>query len=643
MIDVKKFGLPELNNEALKAGFIVSFGSMTAAAVLNSVSWMTLGAAGAPGKAGFMLAFGVSALAGIFAGLLSRKHLLRLERVEEHARSIAKGDVANSYVTAADIADPLHQHLNLIAEAQLKRVEEFHRLLEDSRIREERLYEALDLMDDEIAVYDPSSMLVTVNKAFTKHCNFVGAPVGPGMLRREVLKAVAHAPHSGVPKNEIDMWLEHQLHMREMAVNGRSPVDTLQRDGRHLRFTVIETPSKNQIEITTDISEAVNNHLESERHKREADATEKIKDVTVARLINTIRTPMNGVLAAAELLNETDLCPEQQNKLDIIRRSAGTLLGIVQDNMPETLQQAEPAAPLAIPETMPLPRPRRALLLIRAEALLTRMTEMLQKDGIQTVALETIELALEVLSETDGEFVKFDFVMTDDHAAFAEFSQWSANVLQVNRPQIIDLNHVMNAGFSPNRDDAAAEPQVTTQDLPLEKPAAAPRSAAHFLPQREMTAAVEAKPRAELVDKSVKKQRRLPIEILVIEHNDVNQIVYDQVLGNCGQQYLIVSSGEEGISTALRERPKLVLMDISMPGTNGLEAARRLRTELTGDKRPVIVGMTSHFLTGDREKCLASGLDDYALKPTLPGALRKQIAGWMGYSEHGGSAGKAVG
>jgi CheY-like chemotaxis protein len=73
-------------------------------------------------------------------------------------------------------------------------------------------------------------------------------------------------------------------------------------------------------------------------------------------------------------------------------------------------------------------------------------------------------------------------------------------------------------------------------------------------------------------------------------------------------------------------------MDISMPGLNGLDATRRLRSGAQ-NKRAVIVGMTSHLLSGDREKCLAAGMDDYALKPTSSGPLRAQLAEWIGMGE----------
>jgi CheY-like chemotaxis protein/signal transduction histidine kinase len=630
---------------AVRTGFAVAFVSMTSAALLNLIFWLAFGAAGAPGKAGFFLAFGVSAIAGLVSGLISLRRIRLIEHAEAHSDAIAKGNLEASFSNSQAAAGPLHQNLNLIAEAQLKRVEEFHRLLEDSRIREERLYEALDTMDDEIAVFDESGMLVCVNKAYSKFCNASGAPVAPGMLRREILKAMAEAPGNGIPANERDMWLDHQFQMRELALNGGKPVDSLQREGRHLRFTLIQTPAKNQIEITTDISEAVNGHMEVERSRREVDAAEEIKKATVARFAQTIRAPMTGVLAAAAQLRDTDLTDAQQDKLDIIRRSSGNLLGVMQDMM-QTAGSVTDAAPPAPeiplrPMKLETGKPRRAVLLVRSEDLLSRLSTLLAQDSVQTVSVETIDLVLSLLSQDDEELVPVDFVMTDDAAALEELRQWSSSVLPVNRPKIIDLNHVMKEGFYPQ---AETEPAITPKasesaDIILppesEKPKTVielpKRAAARVLPPLPDLPAEGAAP--------AKKTKKLPIEVLIVEDNDVNQIVYDQIMSNCGYHYLIVSSGEEGVNTAVRETPRLVLMDISMPGLNGLEATKRIRAQLSGHKRPIIVGMTAHLLTGDKEKCLSAGMDDYSLKPSTVGPLRAQIASWLGTGAREAAAG----
>ncbi len=643
MVNIRDIKAAILVDGAVRTGFAVAFVSMISAALINLVFWLAMGAAGAPGRAGFFLAFGVSAIAGLVSGLISLRRIRLIGRAEAHAAAIAKGNLEASFSNANEPSSALQHNLKLIAEAQLKRVEEFHRLLEDSRIREERLYEALDTMDDEIAVFDESGMLVCVNKAYSKFCNAAGAPVAPGMLRREILKAMAEAPGNGVPANERDMWLDHQFQMRELATNDGKPVDSLQRDGRHMRFTLIQTPLKNQIEITTDISDAVNDHMDVERSRREVDAAEEIKKATVARFAQTIRAPMTGVLAAAAQLNDTELTDAQQDKLDIIRRSSGNLLGVMQDMM-QTAGTVTDAAPPA-PETPMRPisletgKPRRAVLLIRSADLSDRLSKVLAQDCIQTVSVETIDLVLTLLAQDDEERVPVDFVMTDDASAFEELRQWSSSVLPVNRPKIIDLNHVMKEGFSPQAEPAAASKAEESADIILPLEPEKPKTAVE-LPKRPSPRALPAL--AELPEEGsapVKKTKKLPIEVLIVEDNDVNQIVYDQIMSNCGYHYLIVSSGEEGVNTAVRETPRLVLMDISMPGLNGLEATKRIRQQLNGGNRPVIVGMTAHLLSGDKEKCLSAGMDDYSLKPSTVGPLRAQIAGWLGAGGREAAAG----
>mgnify|MGYP003516729249 FL=1 len=71
-------------------------------------------------------------------------------------------------------------------------------------------------------------------------------------------------------------------------------------------------------------------------------------------------------------------------------------------------------------------------------------------------------------------------------------------------------------------------------------------------------------------------------------------------------------------------------MDVSMPEMNGIEATRRIREQVLDQaSQPAIIGMTSHFLAGDRTKCLAAGMDDYVLKPSSADAVAARLAGWM--------------
>ena len=85
---------------AVKTGFAVAFVSMTSAALINLIFWLAIGAAGAPGKAGFLLAFGVSAIAGLVSGAISLRRIRLLERAEAHAAGIAGGNLRGSITGA---------------------------------------------------------------------------------------------------------------------------------------------------------------------------------------------------------------------------------------------------------------------------------------------------------------------------------------------------------------------------------------------------------------------------------------------------------------------------------------------------------------------------------------------------------------
>jgi CheY-like chemotaxis protein len=78
----------------------------------------------------------------------------------------------------------------------------------------------------------------------------------------------------------------------------------------------------------------------------------------------------------------------------------------------------------------------------------------------------------------------------------------------------------------------------------------------------------------------------------------------------------------------------MILMDVSMPGMNGLEATGAIRgMEAEIGYHVPIVGVTAHALKGDRERCLEAGMDDYLSKPISPNALLEKVAAWLGGEE----------
>ncbi|WP_256752669.1 response regulator [Mesorhizobium sp. Mes31] len=121
-----------------------------------------------------------------------------------------------------------------------------------------------------------------------------------------------------------------------------------------------------------------------------------------------------------------------------------------------------------------------------------------------------------------------------------------------------------------------------------------------------------------------------PIDILIAEDNDVNQLVFGQILNGLGLSYRIAGNGRTAVEMYRALRPKLILMDISMPEMNGYEATRAIRAieASTGTHIPII-GVTAHALKGDRDKCIEAGMDDYLPKPVSPDRLGTKIGTWL--------------
>jgi signal transduction histidine kinase/DNA-binding response OmpR family regulator len=112
-----------------------------------------------------------------------------------------------------------------------------------------------------------------------------------------------------------------------------------------------------------------------------------------------------------------------------------------------------------------------------------------------------------------------------------------------------------------------------------------------------------------------------PLRILLAEDNVVNQKLALRLLSQMGYRADVASNGIEAIESIERQPYDVVLMDVQMPEMDGLEASRRITAKLKPGERPRIVAMTANAMQGDREECLAAGMDDYVTKPIRVDAL----------------------
>jgi CheY-like chemotaxis protein len=118
-------------------------------------------------------------------------------------------------------------------------------------------------------------------------------------------------------------------------------------------------------------------------------------------------------------------------------------------------------------------------------------------------------------------------------------------------------------------------------------------------------------------------------EVLVIEDNQDNMRLISYALERSGYAVIGVKTGEEGVELAIRERPCFIIMDINLPGIDGLEATRRIRaSEADGDVP--IIAITSFAMYGDRNKVLEAGCTAYFEKPIDPLTIVEKIHAAIG-------------
>jgi CheY-like chemotaxis protein len=104
------------------------------------------------------------------------------------------------------------------------------------------------------------------------------------------------------------------------------------------------------------------------------------------------------------------------------------------------------------------------------------------------------------------------------------------------------------------------------------------------------------------------------LKILLVEDNEMNRDMLARRLQRRGFEVVVALDGVEGIALAGSEAPDTILMDMSLPELDGWEATRRLKTAPSTRSIPIIA-LTAHAMSGDRDRALAAGCDDYETKP----------------------------
>ena len=116
--------------------------------------------------------------------------------------------------------------------------------------------------------------------------------------------------------------------------------------------------------------------------------------------------------------------------------------------------------------------------------------------------------------------------------------------------------------------------------------------------------------------------------ILLVEDNELNRDMLSRRLNRRGYEIVLADTAPSAVEQFIIANPDLILMDVSLGETNGLDATQEIRAAENGHHIPIIA-LTAHALSSDREQCLAAGCDDFETKPIDMDRLLRKIAIWL--------------
>jgi len=382
--------------------------------------------------------------------------------------------------------------------------------------------------------------------------------------------------------------------------------------------------------------------VELEAARRAAEAASVAKSQFLTTMSHEIRTPLNGVLGTTELLLDTRLSPSQRRYVQTAHRSATSLLALINDVL--DMSRIE-AGKLFL---------HRSVFDLRA--LVQEAVDLMASVAAGKPVSVGCRVPLEIPESLEGDPLRLRQLLLNLLHNAVKFTDEGRVVLEVSvleeTPQDLQLSFEVRdtgIGIEPGQVDSMFDAfvQADASDTRRHRGSglglAIVRQLAELMGGKvhvhsrvgqgsAFSFEVRLKKAAEAgveVDDPVVVQARSGARVLLAEDDAVNQLVVVEMLKKLDCAVDVVDAGEAAFSSVERGRYDMVLMDCQMPGMDGFEATRRIRSaELASGHRIPIVALTADALSGSRERCMASGMDDYLTKPVSFASLREAVERW---------------